>query len=148
MILWLPLPSVELGYVQRVWFLYIAFSDVISVVILYSHFLCLWYSQYFSLNKASYWRILQRNAILREKQLLRDQLRKKQTQHKSHELVSSESKLKRINHAVMQLKIEPKRKKKGRGNAAQTAPKPEDIYQQCMQQLQVMFEYFVSVWLT
>merc|ERR1712173_278970 len=57
------------------------------------------------------------------------------------ELVSSKTKLKRINHAVMQLKIEPKKKvssKKGqklKKNALST-PRPDDIYTQCMQQLQ------------
>ena len=89
----------------------------------------------YSLNKPCYWRILQRNVIYRNKSIIHEHINKKK---QDHELVSNETKLKRINHAVMQLKIEPKKgqKKKGRGsNTAQ--PRPDDIYQQCMQQLQV-----------
>ena len=92
---------------------------------------------YYSLNKPCYWRILQRNIIYQYKQIIHEHIRNKALKHDKKELVSNETKLKRINHAVMQLKIEPKKiKKKGRGNNS-NQPRPDDIYQQCMQQLQV-----------
>merc|ERR1712228_59769 len=62
---------------------------------------------------------------------------KNKTDANKKDLVSSQTKLKRINHAVMQLKIEPKKiqKKKSKKNLLST-PRPDDIYTQCMQQLQ------------
>eukprot|EP00484_Ammonia_sp_Unknown_P022129 CAMPEP_0197039376 /NCGR_PEP_ID=MMETSP1384-20130603/16166_1 /TAXON_ID=29189 /ORGANISM="Ammonia sp." /LENGTH=559 /DNA_ID=CAMNT_0042469961 /DNA_START=29 /DNA_END=1708 /DNA_ORIENTATION=- len=100
---------------------------------------------YFSLNKPCYWRILQRNIIYQSKQLIHMHIANKHFNHERDELVASGTKLKRINHAVMKLKIEPKeeaskaalKKKKSKRMLPQVStPKPDDIYQQCMQQLQ------------
>merc|ERR1711971_815256 len=79
-------------------------------------------------------RVLQRDAIRRSKQQILEHIEYKARKHDaSSDLVSSESKLKRINHAVMSLKIEPKRNGKTK---KLVVPRPDDIYTQCMQQLQ------------
>ena len=95
---------------------------------------------YYSLNKPCYWRILERNVIYRLKQEIHEHIKNKKLDHEK-QLVSNETKLKRINHAVMQLKIEPKKFKKKRGSNI-SSPRPDDIYQQCMQQLQVILSPF------
>ena len=80
---------------------------------------------YFSLNKPSYFRVLQRNIFCNHKQLKIAQ----KTDSNPKDLVSSQTKLKRINHAVMQLKIEPKKAQKKKSKKAMiSAPRPDDIY--------------------
>ena len=103
---------------------YLSFNDFISSI------LCC-RSWYFSLNKPCYWRILERNILYFNNFIYLNKINKK-SELRIGELVSSKSKLKRINYAVMQLKIETKKFKKQKNNN----PRPDDIYQQCMQQLQ------------
>lgn len=101
---------------------YLTISDFISSIIC-----CRAWN--YALHKPCYWRVLQKNSIryrfFEPLRIERQQLRETQ--------LKNVTKLKRINHAVMQLKIEPKKFKISHGSSV---PKPDDIYRQCMQQLQ------------
>ena len=85
----------------------------------------------YALNRNMYWRLLRRDSII-NKYYISSRERN----------LNKKAPIKRINHAMMSLKIEPKMvmvesgKKNRKKKLTKVMPKGEDIYQACMQQLQ------------